>query len=56
MLRLHEGKWLAIGVHGDDEVVRAEPFEALELDLSILWADSPIRASEPTAEYGDSVW
>ena len=56
VLRLHDGKWLTIGVYGDDDKVRAEPFEALELDLSILWADFPIRASEPFAEYGDSVW
>ncbi len=56
VLRLHEGKWLAIAVHGDDEKVHAEPFEAFELDLSILWADFPIRASESSAEYGESVW
>jgi hypothetical protein len=43
-------------VYADDEKVRAEPFEALELDLSILWADFPVRASEPAAEYGELGW
>ncbi len=58
MLRLHEGKWLVVDVHGSDDKVRAEPFAAfeLDLDLSILWADFPIRASDPGAEYGEAVW
>ena len=33
------GEWSALGVHRDDAKVRAEPFEELELDLSILWRD-----------------
>jgi len=39
VLRLHEGKWLTLGVHHDDQKVRAEPFDAIELDLAVLWAD-----------------
>lgn len=39
VFRLHEGKWLTLGVHSDDDRVRAEPFDAIELDLSRLWAD-----------------
>jgi hypothetical protein len=27
------------GTWRDAEIVRAEPFDAIELDLSILWAD-----------------
>lgn len=56
VLRLHEGKWLTAAVHRDDQRVRAEPFEAIELDLSILWADlaPPFRASEPGATYLDA--
>ena len=52
--RLHEGKWLSIGIYKDDDKVRIEPFEALELDLAALWADAalPTRASEEAAEYG----
>ena len=56
VMRLHEGRWLILAVHHGDQRVRAEPFEALELDLAILWADiapppPPSRASEPAAEY-----
>ncbi len=32
-------QWLTVGVHRNDAKVRAEPFEALELDLAILWMD-----------------
>jgi Uma2 family endonuclease len=52
--RLHEGKWLSIAVHSDAERVRVEPFDAIELDLSLLWADVPLlptRASEGSADY-----
>ena len=35
--RLVEGKWLQLGVFGGDEHVRAEPFEAVELELSGWW-------------------
>ncbi len=54
VLRLHEGRWLTLAVHRDDQRVRAEPFDAIELDLAVLWADivvPPIRASEPHAAY-----
>jgi len=39
VLRLHEGKWVVVATHRDDEVVRAEPFDAIELSLTVLWAD-----------------
>jgi len=58
VMRLHEGKWLTLAVHHGDLRVRAEPFDAIELDLSLLWADLPAtpprgsRASEQAAEYG----
>lgn len=54
VLRLHEGMWLTIAVHRDDQRVRAEPFDAIELDLAVLWADivlPPHRTSEPVALY-----
>ncbi len=56
VLRRHGEHWLVVAVHGDDEKIRAEPFDAIELDLANLWADLPTRASEPTAEYGEAVW
>ncbi len=53
VMRLHQGKWLILGVHAEDERVRAEPFEAIELDLAALWADlpPPARAAETGATY-----
>lgn len=52
VLRLHEdGTWLTLAVHRDDERVRAEPFDAIELDLANLWADLPVRAGEAAAQY-----
>jgi Uma2 family endonuclease len=35
--RLHEGQWLELGVFGDNDVVRARPFEAAELRLAEWW-------------------
>jgi len=35
--RLKEGHWLLAATHGGDEIVRAEPFEAMELTLSRWW-------------------
>lgn len=39
-----EKKWLIVEVYEADEKVRAEPFDAFELDLSILWADVVLKA------------
>jgi Uma2 family endonuclease len=39
VLRVQDEKWLLVAVHANDARVRAEPFDAIELDLSILWAD-----------------
>jgi Uma2 family endonuclease len=57
-MRLHEGKWLTIAVHKDDEHVRVEPFDAFELDLSVLWSGFtlPTRAGEPSVEYETADW
>jgi Uma2 family endonuclease len=42
VFQLHEGLWLEKGSWSGDERVRAEPFEALELELSALWlSESP---------------
>jgi Uma2 family endonuclease len=37
--RLEGEHWSLLATHADDARIRAEPFEAIELDLSILWAD-----------------
>jgi len=39
VLRRQGSEWLIVGVHEGLARVRAEPFDAIELDLSILWAD-----------------
>jgi hypothetical protein len=51
--RLLDGKWLVIGVYKDTDRARIEPFDAIELDLAMLWADVPLptKASESAAEY-----
>ena len=41
ILRWHDGHWVIVSTHGDDERVRAEPFEALELELAGLWPPPP---------------
>ncbi len=57
VLRAHAGTWLIVGVHRGDVCVRAEPFDAIEIDLAVLWASiapPPVRgtrASEEAAEY-----
>jgi Uma2 family endonuclease len=43
--RLEKGHWLLLGTHVGDALVRAEPFEAVELDLLPLWGET--RAIPP---------
>jgi len=33
-------RWLLVATHGGDALVRAEPFEAIEIDLLALWGES----------------
>ena len=35
--RLEDGRWTVLATHIGDQIVRAEPFEALELQLAALW-------------------
>lgn len=39
VLRREGDQWLTLAVHRDDERIRAEPFDAIELQLGVLWAD-----------------
>ena len=41
VLRLEGGRWVLIATHTDADVVRAEPFEAIEIDLTLLWPTPP---------------
>lgn len=36
--RLERGLWVLLDTHEDDAKVRAEPFDAIELDLGAIWA------------------
>ena len=38
VLRLEQGRWVTLATHHDDQAVRAGPFDAIALDLSVLWA------------------
>ncbi len=37
VLRLENDRWSIVSTFADMDVVRAEPFDAMELDLSLLW-------------------
>ncbi len=39
VLRLRDGAWTIVAVHSGDDRVRAEPFDAIELELGALWAE-----------------
>jgi len=38
VFKLTAAQWLLLGTYRDQVKVRAEPFDAIELDLSVLWA------------------
>jgi len=50
--RLHAGQWLSVAALTDNERGRIEPFDAIEIDLAVLWADLPLptRAGEDSGE------
>jgi hypothetical protein len=47
VLRLRDGTWTIVGVWEDAAIVRAEPFEAIELDLGRLWPEPPAPSPAP---------
>lgn len=48
VLRLEGDRWTLLGVFKDAARLRAEPFDAIELDLSVLWADVELPADPDT--------
>jgi Uma2 family endonuclease len=42
VLRLEGERWSILATHRDDATVRAEPFEAFELELGVLWVDGAL--------------
>jgi Uma2 family endonuclease len=53
VFELREDRWVMLAVHKDSDRARIAPFDAIELDLAVLWADAalPTRASEEPAQY-----
>lgn len=50
-LQLHEGsgRWVELGVHGEDDVIRAAPFDAIEIALGEWWqTGAPPPPANPT--------
>jgi Uma2 family endonuclease len=39
IFRLESGRWILLGVHGENDIVRAEPFHEIEIALENLWWD-----------------
>jgi hypothetical protein len=35
--RLEGGRWVVVATHGGEEVVRPEPFDAIEIHLGRWW-------------------
>jgi Uma2 family endonuclease len=42
VFRLESGKWVIAGFYVEDDKVRAEPFQGIEIDLSNLWLTAPV--------------
>ena len=42
VLRLENGRWVVLATHGDSDIVRVEPFDAIEIGLSMFWPDPPV--------------
>jgi hypothetical protein len=40
VLRLENGRWVILATHVGDEVVRAEPFGEIQMELRALWPES----------------
>jgi Uma2 family endonuclease len=38
---LESGRWTLASTQSDDEIVRPEPFVAVDLELALLWEGSP---------------
>jgi glutamate formiminotransferase len=47
VLKLENGRWTILATHAGTEVVRAEPFEAIEVELATLWGDVGDGPSSP---------
>lgn len=55
VLRRQGQRWMLRATHADDERVRAEPFEAVELDLLTLWGEVRLPPGAGLMHDGDAV-
>ena len=46
VFRLKNGEWVVAGLYVENAVVRAEPFQEIEIDLNILWLDEAREQTE----------
>lgn len=44
VLRLEGARWVLLGTHSDTDIVRVEPFEAIEIELTTLWPEPPAES------------
>jgi hypothetical protein len=40
VLKLEGGRWTILATRADNEVVRAEPFKTIELELAARWGET----------------
>ena len=45
VFRLEGERWSLLSTHSETDLVRAEPFDAFELELGLLWADVIVRST-----------
>lgn len=51
--RLQEGRWVELAVHGEDDVIRAEPFAEIAIALGEWWPDAGDAALDEDDDDGD---
>lgn len=39
VFRLESGRWSLLGAFSEEDKVRGEPFQEIEIDLSVLWLE-----------------
>ena len=50
VLRLESGRWVIVATHAGHEVVRAEPFDVIDLELALLWGAPGGPAPPPAGD------
>jgi Uma2 family endonuclease len=50
VFRLVDGRWTLVAAHADEETVRAEPFDAIELSLAGWWLPTAEPVAPPAPE------